>query len=72
MAELVLARGTEMVPGEDGQLVLAVSDALSGDDEEPEANESGIVNLRKVQSFLNVEAGQLVATIVAPGPGQPG
>lgn len=68
---LLIACGTAMVPGTDGQLVLAVTDALKSaaadDDEEP-----GSVDLRNVQSFLNVEPGQLVATIIPPGAGTSG
>lgn len=71
VAGLLLAQGTLMVPGQDGQLILAVSDAL-GSHPEDDGKENGIVNLRNVQSFLNVEAGQLIATIQPPGPGEAG
>jgi uncharacterized protein len=63
----LLARGTSMVPGKGGQLVLAVSDALaktSADEEEP-----GSIDLRNIQTFLNVESGQLIATVLPPGAG---
>lgn len=71
MSGLLLAQGTPMVPGKDGQLVLAVSDALVSEAAE-ESAKTAAVDLRNVQSFLNVEAGQLVATILPPGPGSPG
>lgn len=71
LADFLLASGTAMIPGKDGQLVLAVSDELSA----PNAAEdgtSGIIDLHNIQSFLNVDAGQFVATIISPGPGKPG
>jgi uncharacterized protein (DUF342 family) len=68
---LLLAQGTLMVPGKDGQLILAVSDALTSV-EEDDGEETGTMNLRNVQSFFNVEVGQLIATVLPPGPGEAG
>lgn len=68
--ELLLARGELMIPGEDGQLVLAVADDLART--EPDEGEAGTVDFRNVQSFMNVETGDLVATVAPPGPGTPG
>ena len=70
MAGLLLAHGEPMIPGEDGYIALAVSDELAKEPVDEE--DSGTVDLRHVQSFLNVEAGDLVATIHSPGSGLPG
>lgn len=67
---LLLARGVSMVPGEDGKIVLAVSDSL--ETEHVEDDKSGKVDLRHVQSFLNVNDGDLIATIYPPGAGTAG
>lgn len=67
---LLLAHGTTMVPGEDGYIELAVSDQLAV--ESPDDVETGVVDLRRVQSFLNVEAEDLVARVLLPGPGTSG
>lgn len=67
---LLLAQGIPMIPGEDGQIVMSVADDLA----ETEAAEGtdGAVDFHRVQSFLNAEAGELVATIINPGSGIPG
>ncbi|NTV51192.1 MAG: DUF342 domain-containing protein [Geobacteraceae bacterium] len=70
VSDLLLAQGTLMVPGEDGQVVMSVADDLAKT--EPEEGDGGTVDFRKVQSFLNVEEGDLVATITTPGLGMPG
>lgn len=67
---LLLARGIPMIPGEDGEVIIGVADDLA--ETESDAGDDGTVNFRHVQSFLNVEAGDLVATIKPPGPGEPG
>ncbi len=72
---LVIAFGTQMVPGDDSTIKLAVTDSL--DDEQEQQNENGSsdngkVDLRRVQSFLNVKNGQLIGTILLPGEGTPG
>jgi uncharacterized protein (DUF342 family) len=67
---LLLARGIPMIPGEDGKFVLCVSDDLA--EAEPDEKSNGTVDLRKVQSFLNVDEGDLIASITPPGPGKPG
>ncbi|MHB8058895.1 MAG: DUF342 domain-containing protein [Desulfuromonadaceae bacterium] len=68
VSRLFIARGMPMVPGEDGHVVMGVSDDLA----EAEAEGAGTVDFRRVQAFLNVDAGELVATIMDPGPGTPG
>ena len=68
LAGLLLAHGETMVPGEDGYI--ALSDDLTKD--QPIEDNGGAIDLRQVQSFLNVEAGDLVAKIQAPGAGTPG
>lgn len=70
LAGLLLAHGEPMVPGEDGYIALAVSDDLAK--EHAGEGDDGTVDLRHVQVFLNVEAGDLVATVYTPGPGVPG
>ncbi|MHB8123046.1 MAG: DUF342 domain-containing protein [Desulfuromonadaceae bacterium] len=67
---LFLARGIPMIPGEDGHIVMGVSDDLATAD--VGEGGAGTVDFRRVQSFLNVEAGALVATIQPPGLGTPG
>lgn len=72
--EACIARGLEMIPGEDGRIELVVSDALEDQaDEENETNaDDEKIDLRHVQSFLNVTADQLVGKILPPGRGTPG
>ena len=67
---LFLARGIPVIPGEDGHVAIGVSDDL--EEAEPEEGGAGTVDFRRVQAFLNVDAGELVATIISPGPGTPG
>lgn len=69
VSRLLLALGIPMIPGEDGQIVMAAADHAATETAEGTA---GTVDFRNVQSFLNVEAGDLVATITPPGPGIPG
>lgn len=71
VAGMLVAVGTSMVPGLDGQLVLSVSDSLAAATEN-DAAPSDIIDMRNVQAFLNVEVGQQVASILPPGPGMPG
>jgi uncharacterized protein (DUF342 family) len=66
----LLLRGIPMVPGEDGTLTMIVADDLA--EEEPEEGGVRNVDFRHVQSFLNVDAGDLIATITLPGFGKPG
>ena len=68
---LLLAQGTLMVPGKNGQLILAASGDLASKTQ-VDGKESGTINLRNVQSFHNVEAGQLIATLQPPSPGKAG
>lgn len=67
---MLIAHGNPMVPGKDGQIVLAVTDDLETAD--TEKIEDGSIDFRRVQKFLNVDAGELVATISVPGLGTPG
>ena len=67
---LLLAHGTAMVPGEDGYIELSVSDELAVDS--PETGDTGIMDLRRVQSFLNVDAEDLIANVHLPGFGTSG
>lgn len=71
---LLLARGIPMTPGEDAQFILEVADDLEEEvaDEEEKDGIAQTVDFRRVQSFLNVEAGDLIATITPPGLGEPG
>lgn len=71
--DLLFARGIAMTPGEDGKLVIAVPDELAAPlNPDPEKDAVSNVDFRRVQSFLNVEAGDLIATIEPPGFGSPG
>ncbi|MEI6208255.1 MAG: FapA family protein [Desulfuromonadales bacterium] len=72
VSNLLIARGIPMIPGEDGQLILSVSDDLAKTESESDEEIAQTVDLRHVQSFLNVDAGNLVATIIPPGSGTPG
>lgn len=67
---LLLAQGELMVPGEDSYIDLAITDDLAK--EKDTAEDDGTVDLRRVQSFLNVDAGDLVARVHPPGAGTPG
>lgn len=70
VSRLLLAHGVPMIPGEDGQIVMAA--AVGHAATETAEGTAGTVDFRNVQSFLNVDAGDLVATIKPPGPGSPG
>ncbi|MDD5286647.1 MAG: FapA family protein [Desulfuromonadaceae bacterium] len=70
---LLLARGIPMIPGKDGYIVINVTDDLAKTETgESSDGAAGTVDFRKVQSFMNVDAGDLVATIMPPDPGKPG
>jgi len=72
--DLLFARGIPMTPGEDGKLAIAVRDELESPKEETdsETEKNSKVDFRHVQSFLNVDVGDLIATILPPGKGIPG
>lgn len=70
VSRLLLALGIPMIPGEDGEIVMRVSDDLA--EKESDEGTAGTVDFRNVQAFLNVDAGDLVATIKPPGSGKPG
>lgn len=80
--DLKLAQGIPMIPGENGKIAIVVADGLAAPpkseiplgEDEPEHQEklSEVVDFKRVQAFLNVEAGDLVATIEPPGLGTPG
>lgn len=67
---LLLARGIPMIPGEDGQIITVIPDNLAQTETDEVA--TGTVDFRRVQTFLNVDEGKLVATIKLPGLGTPG
>lgn len=68
--EVLIASGREPVTGRDGWLELSVKTA--GEELEFEEDEKGNVDLRTLQSFTNVEAGQKIGVIHLPGEGEPG
>lgn len=70
VSRLLLSRGIQMIPGDDGHIVMGVTDDLAETD--PDEGGDGTIDFRHVQSFLNVEEGDLVATIIPPGSGTPG
>lgn len=70
VSRLLLMSGVPMIPGEDGHVVMSVFDDLA-EKEQDDGIEKNI-DFRHVQSFMNVEAGDLVATITSPGTGKPG
>jgi len=70
VAALLLARGTPMIPGEDERVVMGVADGLAQPKHDKKAFEA--VDFHHVQSFLNIDEGDLVATIKQPGLGKPG
>ncbi len=70
----LIARGTDMVNGEDGYIQLAVTDALDNSDDEDSDSDSAdsmndTVDLKRVQTFFNVSAGQLIGKLLPPGKG---
>lgn len=70
-----LASGVAPVAGEDGRIELQIVDALQAppvEDGEAVQQGEGTVDLRHVQSFLNVAAGQLIGTVRPPGAGVAG
>ena len=70
VSRLLLAQGIPMIPGEDAQILMGVSDDLA--QSESPGGDADTVDFRNVQAFLNVEEGALVATIMPPGSGTPG
>lgn len=66
----IIAHGLAMVAGENGNIALAVDDSLATESELH--SDSGRMDLRRVQSFLNVASGQLIGTILLPGVGKSG
>lgn len=77
LSSCVIAQGVAAIPGADGRIELAVNDALEADAESEEAEPDeetadGQIDMRRVQSFLNVTAGQLIGTVLPPGSGTPG
>ena len=71
VSDLLLARGTPMIAGEDGYMQLAVEDALLPSATET-IDEKTDKDLRMVQQFFNVVPDQLIARIIPPGQGEPG
>ncbi|GFO53406.1 hypothetical protein GMSM_04130 [Geomonas sp. Red276] len=66
---LVLALGTPMVPGEDGRIALSTG---SGRGTEESQESENVVDFHQVQEFINVETGDVVATVLPAGDGIPG
>lgn len=71
VSELLLARGTPMVPGENGYLQLMVEDAMRSQTTD-DSNDNSRMDLRIVQQFFNVVPDEAIALIVPPGSGLPG
>ncbi len=75
MIKSVVAVGIPMIPGADGTIQFAVSDSFENDNEKEASTESTTydrIDLHRVQSFLNVSAGQLIGTILQPDEGTDG
>lgn len=68
--EVLLATGNEPSPGMDGWLELTVKTA--SDDLELAEDDHGRVDLRTIQTFTNVEAGEQVGILHPPAEGEPG
>ncbi len=68
--DMILARGQEPEPGEDGWFELLVS--TGKDVSEWEEDEFGRVNFKDVQSFSNVEIDEHIGNIHPPTAGEPG
>lgn len=71
----IITRGIAMIPGDNGTIKLAVSDSMATEavpQEEGGLPDSGRIDLRRVQSFLNVKDGQLIGTVLSPGDGTSG
>lgn len=68
--DVIIATGTEPIPGKDGRLELIVK--TGSDEVNFEEDAKGNVDLRNLQSFTNVEAGQKVGIIHPPDYGTAG
>jgi len=71
VSDLELARGIQMIPGEDGFLQLTVDDALLGNTTTV-TDEKANVDLRIVQQFHNAVPDQIIARVIPPGAGTAG
>jgi len=68
--KFLIAKGIEPVTGEDGWFDLL---ANTGKEETTfEEDEQGRVDFKSVQTFTNIEPGQIIGTIHPPGQGTPG
>ncbi len=70
-----IAAGIAMIPGADGTIQFSIKDSLEdegGKDDQPESSDSCRMDLRRVQSFLNVVAGQQFGTLLPPSEGVAG
>lgn len=75
VASVTIAAGTAMIPGADGTIQFTVKDSLEEEEiteEQAVLPDDGRMDLRHVQRFLNVVAGQQVGTILCPGEGVAG
>ncbi len=71
----IIAYSQDMIPGKNGRFELAVADSLqeeSDNEKTSEETENSQIDLRHVQSFLNVSNGQLLGKVIEPEPGTPG
>lgn len=68
--DFLIASGEEPGPGKDGYFELLVDSA--GEDIELEEDNLGHVDFKNIQSFTNVEAGQLIGMIYLPEKGRAG
>ncbi len=66
----VLASGTAAVNGDDGWFELVVS--TGKDNEELTEDEQGRVDFKAIQSFSNIETGQVIGKLYPPTPGENG
>ena len=70
LENFVLASGTAPVDGEDGWFELVVN--TGNKDQELTEDEQGRVNFKNIQSFSNIEAGQVIGKLYPPTPGENG
>lgn len=73
ITDLPFAKGSAMIPGKAGVLLIDVPDDLATPEPlVPENEAASKIDFRRVQSFLNVGSGDLIATIHPPGEGVAG
>ncbi len=72
LADLTLATGIPMLPGDDGKILLTASAPEEEVMADVDDDEALTVDFHVVQKFVNVAPGQLIGTVVPPGEGTPG